>query len=119
MERNAKSLVSGGVSGGSPTKSWSLPWNTWFRVVGGRQECGLSLELFRRLIRRLAKITNCAVSDQDIRRVFELIDINHTGYMTLEHLMIWLYGQNHSKTLSATKRSSKNDGEIIDVTVTL
>tara|TARA_B100000795_G_scaffold269819_1_gene260555 strand:- start:14 stop:1990 length:1977 start_codon:yes stop_codon:yes gene_type:complete len=123
LERTAREIVVGGrVMGVNPTKAMALPWNTWFRVVGGGQEEGLSLQLFRYLIRRRAKVTNSAVSDQDLRRVFECIDCNKKGYIKMMQFLNWLKKKQSGKgnnveddivQMDVTKR------EIIDVTVTL
>jgi hypothetical protein len=120
-KRKVHEVVSGGVSGGSPTKSLSLPWNTWFRVVGGRQDQGLSLQLFRHLIRRRTKIPNGQVSDQELRRVFECIDTKSTGYMKLQQYLNWLHGRVAvvEDVMEDEEEHVSNGDGIIDVTVTL
>ena len=128
LDPNAKYIVSGGLSSGSPTKTWSLPWNTWFRVVGGRQEQGLSLQLFRHLLRRRTKISNSAVPDQDVRRVFDLIDVKRVGYIRLEDFITWLNGATRmggkirvgeESNVSTTIQLGGAQDDVIDVTVTL
>jgi Ca2+-binding EF-hand superfamily protein len=108
-----------------------LPWNTWFRVVGGRQEQGLSLQLFRHLLRRRTKISNSAVPDQDVRRVFDLIDVKRVGYIRLEDFITWLNGAKvermggkirvgeESYVSATTIQLGGAQDDVIDVTVTL
>ena len=78
-------------------------WNTWFRVVGGREEHGLSLQVFRHLIRRCTKISNGAMSDQELRCVFEMIDVERKGYISLQLFLHWMNGESSSTTTTSSR----------------
>ena len=78
-------------------------WNTWFRIVGGREEHGLSLQVFRHLIRRCTKISNGAMSDQELRCVFEMIDVERKGYISLQLFLHWMNGENSRTTTTSSR----------------